>query len=431
MEFSPLLKILLVFAGLLALTRLKVPLGLSLTLGGLALCLWAGRGVEQTAADLGFALVQAELWLLVLITGLILEYGRHMAEDRNARVIMNAARQWGGHHGRAAGLMAIPAAIGLVPMPGGALFSAPLVDQTAAGDAWSPAWKASVNYWFRHVWEYWWPLFPVVIVSLSIFTMEIWAFILMQLPLSLATLVAGYVLMIRPHLAKLAAHPGFEEIQADRGWIVAFPLLVVVAATLLLPPVLGWLIPDWGAQTRKLVAMLIGLVVGLVPLLRDSGEGAVRTFLHNWLQRKVWMLLTTIMGVILFKTLLDQSGLLPEAGNRLIESGIPLVLVVAFLPFVAGLVTGIAIGYAGIAFPLLAGLAASPATGLAPYSTLLLGFAFGYAGMMWSPVHLCFVLTRGYFGVSVPAILRYIVPASLLPLATAIVMYVVMIRLGW
>ncbi len=431
MDVSPLLKILFVFAGLLALTRLKVHLGVSLLLGGLALCLWAGRGISQTAGDLLHAVSLPELWLLLLITALIFEYGRHMAEERNARVIMNTARSWGGRHGRAVSLMTIPAAIGLVPMPGGALFSAPLVEQTTSGESWDPAWKASVNYWFRHTWEYWWPLFPVVIVTLSIFQLEIWQFILMQLPLSLATLVAGYLILIRPHLTALAHHEKHTTTPSRRGWIIALPLFIVILCTLILPGALQHAAPELTLQTRKLLAMLIGLALGLMIILRDSGPDAHRTLIRTLCDRKVLSLLGTVGGVILFKILLDRAGLLPLAGERLIESGIPLVLVVALLPFIAGLVTGIAIGFAGISFPLLAGLASSPETGLAPASTLMLGFAFGYAGMMLSPVHLCFVLSRGYFSVPIARMYRYIAPCSIVPPATAVVLYLLMTKAGW
>ncbi len=430
MDISPLFKILLVFAGLLTLTRFKVHLGAALTLGGTALGLWAGRGAMQTAQDLLHAFALPELWLLLVITALIFEYGRHLSAERNARVIMGAARNWGGRHAQAISLMTLPAAIGLVPMPGGALFSAPLVEQSAPGAQWDPAWKASINYWFRHTWEYWWPLFPVVIVTLSIFELEIWQFILMQLPLSLATLIGGYALLIRPRVKAPTRREAPVQAEPGRGWFIVLPLFLVIACTLTLPAVLSLAIPEMALQTRKLLAMLIGISLGLIPILRDSGPNAHATFLRTLGQRNVLSLLATVGGVILFKSMLEQSGLLPLAGNELLESGIPPILIVAFLPLVAGLVTGIAIGFAGITFPLLAGLASSH-TGLAPASTLLLGFAFGYAGMMLSPVHLCFVLSRGYFSAPLGAMYRHLIPCTVIPVITAIAMYVLLSRAGW
>lgn len=428
---DPLVKILIVFAAMLVANRLRLHLGIALVLGGLTLVFWAGRGWDGAWGDLYYALQQAELWLLLVVTALIFEFGRHMAEERNANVLMRAARAWGGRHGRALSLMAIPAAIGLVPMPGGALFSAPLVDRAVPESEWDAAWKGAINYWFRHVWEYWWPVFPVVIVTLSMFDLEIWTFIALQLPLSLAAIVTGYWVMIRPHLSQLADHQQYEApMTADIGRI-AFPLMVVILCTLLLPGVFSRVTPELTLQTRKLLAMIFGLGLGLIPILRDSGPDAHRKFFENLLNRKAASLLGTIGGVIIFKIMLERSELLPEAGAQLVASGMPLILIIALLPFIAGLVTGIAIGFAGISFPLLAGLIATPETGLGMASTLVLGFAFGYAGMMCSPVHLCFVLTRGYFTISIQSVLRYIIPASIGPLVVAGVLYALLRGVGW
>ena len=43
-------------------------------------------------------------------------------------------------------------------MPGGAIFSAPLVKGAAEGLDATPGQLSLVNYWFRHVWEVAWPL---------------------------------------------------------------------------------------------------------------------------------------------------------------------------------------------------------------------------------------------------------------------------------
>jgi uncharacterized protein len=108
-----------------------------------------------------------------------------------------ASRRLGGRHGRALSLVLIPASIGLVPMPGGALFSAPLVGETLREKHLPAAWKASVNYWFRHIFEYWWPLYPVVIVTLSIFSLKTWQFFSLQVPFTLVSLLAGWYFILR------------------------------------------------------------------------------------------------------------------------------------------------------------------------------------------------------------------------------------------
>jgi hypothetical protein len=180
MDFSAVAKILIVFFGVLTVSRIRIPLGIGLIGGGLLLDLWSGKSLQVLPADFMQALMRPELWLLTINISLIMEIGHFMASDENGKAIVSLARRYGGKHGQAASLVLIPAAIGLVPLPGGALFSAPLVGQSTENSS-SPEWKAAVNYWFRHILEYWWPLYPVVIVTLSIFTLQTWKFMLLQI----------------------------------------------------------------------------------------------------------------------------------------------------------------------------------------------------------------------------------------------------------
>jgi hypothetical protein len=131
MEFSAVAKILIVFFGILAASRVRIPLGLGLIFGGIALDFWSGKILSTVSADLWQALIRPELWLLAITITLIMEVGYFMASEENGKAIVATARRFGGKHGQAASLILIPAAIGLVPMPGGALFSAPLVVRSA------------------------------------------------------------------------------------------------------------------------------------------------------------------------------------------------------------------------------------------------------------------------------------------------------------
>jgi hypothetical protein len=129
MEFSAVAKILIVFFGVLAASRLRVPLGAGLIGGGLVLDLWS-KNIQAIPGDFWQALIRPELWLLAITITLIMEIGHFMASEENGKAILALARRYGGRHGQAVSLVLIPAAIGLVPMPGGALFSAPLVGKT-------------------------------------------------------------------------------------------------------------------------------------------------------------------------------------------------------------------------------------------------------------------------------------------------------------
>jgi hypothetical protein len=139
----------------------------------------------------------------------------------------------------------------------------------------------------------------------------------------------------------------------------------------------------------------------------------------------------TLAGVLIFKFMLGASGLLPVAGDELMDSGIPPVVAVALLPFVAGLVTGIALGFTGTAFPLVVGLLHAEGSGLTPLATLFLAYGFGYMGMMLSPVHLCLLVTRDYYGSRLTAVYRWLWPCAFSVLVFAIGGYSVLHMLGW
>ncbi|MFH0908491.1 MAG: DUF401 family protein [bacterium] len=404
------LVILSAFAGILFLSRFRMPLGIALIAGGIGLDAWANPSPGRLVRDLATALAQSDVWLLLLICVLLLEFGRFLGAEANAKAILVAARQWGGRHGRAISLMVMPAAIGLVPMPGGALVSAPLVDRAVPEEDWSSEWKAAVNYWFRHVWEYWWPLFPVVIVTLSIFHVPTWQYMATLIPYSVMSIAAGYVFLVRPHLERLAGGATADKAEPARLRTLAIALGIVVAGTLVLPSLVNACLPRVSSQTNKMMAMAVGMAAGLAWLVwSDRGRESIRLF-ETLREGKSINQLSTLGGVMVFQSLLDSSGLLPRAGSELVGGGFPLPVVVALLPLVAGFVTGVAAGFAGVAFPLVVGLMNTSGSGLTPLATLALAFGFGYAGMMLSPVHLCLILTRNYFDAPMAFIYRHLRP---------------------
>ena len=430
LHISPVAKILLLFGLILAGSRVRVPLGLALVIGGLLVDLWAGRSPGAVWTDLGRSLAKAELWLLVLNIILVIELGYYLSHPPNSAAILALARRLGGRHGRTLGLILIPAILGLVPMPGGALFSAPLVGETLRDKEFPAPWKAAVNYWFRHIFEYWWPLYPVVIVTLSMVSLKSWQFFALQIPFTLVSLTVGWFVLLRRHVHALADEVRPARQDSSRLLAVLLPLALVVLATLLLPPVVKAVLPGGSQTMTTLLAMLAGLVFSLLLIARTARDDREFRLFSHLLSGKTADVVFTLGGVLVFQAMLDASGLLPQAGRELRDSMVPIEIVVAFLPFLAGLVTGIAIGFAGPAFPLVLGLAAVDPH-LTQASALVLAFGMGYAGMMLSPVHLCYVLTRRYFISGLFSSYVYIVPCTLVIAGWGIVMHLLLRLLGW
>ncbi|OGV67358.1 MAG: hypothetical protein A2283_09115 [Lentisphaerae bacterium RIFOXYA12_FULL_48_11] len=433
------IKILMVFAAVLILNRLKLNLGMALILGGIGLNLWGGLTVQITVSNLGNAFLNTELWFFILVMALIIEVDHYMTEEKNSAEIVAATQRWGGKHGRALTLMSLPAVMGLIPSPAGALFSAPFVEQASGREDGSPEWKTAVNYWFRHLWEYWWPLYPGVIIAMSVFSMiPSWQFVSVQIPYTILSITLGYLFLVRSHIPRLAGISVNTEGDNRRAFFLLTPLLIVLASLFVLPLPLSRILPGMNMQVRKLLAVVLGLVMALLLIVWDGRRGkggptvsTGRKMFSTLFTRSSLSIQFSLVGVLVFQFMLEKSGLLPAAGKELVSSGIPLVIAVAILPFLGGMITGIASGFTGTAFPLLVGLMNTEGSGLTPLSTLVLGYGFGYVGLLLSPVHLCLLVTRDYFSATLSKVYMQLLPGVAVILIYSIVVHFVLRVLGW
>lgn len=422
---------------MLVLSRVHVPLGLALVIGGITLDFAGGRTASTVASDLGHALASHDIWLLMITIVLIVEMGRFMTERDNANAIIAMISRLGGKRGRILALMVSPAIVGLVPMPGGALFSAPLVQQVVNPEN-DPSrnteladWMTAVNYWFRHVWEYWWPLYPGVIVAFLTFRMELWRFISAQIFFSPVAILAGYIFLVRPKARdNMLTATKEAEPPRKRSFIIALPLLIVVAFTLVGPPLLRSLMPSLATEDNRTLPTMLALIIGLlagagVIIIEEYRHGKI-LFFKDALSRRSLSILFTVFGVMVFKALLNTSGLVAQASVEMDQWHIPSVFAVAALPFLAGMVTGVAVGFTGAAFPLAVALMEGSGGALTPLATLMLAFGFGYMGMMFSPVHICLLVTNEYFAGSLLRTFRRILPCGLAIMIFSIIAHIVL-----
>jgi len=94
-----------------------------------------------------------------------------------------------------------------------------------------------------------------------------------------------------------------------------------------------------------------------------------------------------------------------------------------------GLVSGITIAFVGTTFPILISLIhASPAShALLPY--LILSLVSGFVGVLYSPLHVCLLLSNEYFETSMDQVYRHLlIPCSAMVIA-ALIYFHVLVRL--
>ena len=100
-----------------------------------------------------------------------------------------------------------------------------------------------------------------------------------------------------------------------------------------------------------------------------------------------------VIGIMVFKGMLDATGAILALPVFFKQSGIPTTAVLFVLPFIVGLLTGLTVGVVGATFPIItAMMGGTPDAGAVTFA-----FASGFAGVMLSPTHLCLLLTVRYF----------------------------------
>jgi len=129
-----------------------------------------------------------------------------------------------------------------------------------------------------------------------------------------------------------------------------------------------------------------------------------------------------VLAIMVFEGTLTESRAVLMIRDELTRYHVPLLLVIAAMPFLSGLVTGIAVGFVGVSFPLVIPMfPASPVSDYLFYAAL--AFTFGYMGMMLSPVHLCFLVTKDYYRASLLKSYRHLLWPVLFVLVTVIALF--------
>ena len=109
---------------------------------------------------------------------------------------------------------------------------------------------------------------------------------------------------------------------------------------------------------------------------------------------------------------------------------VAVVVVVAALPFIAGVVTGLAIGFVGISFPIIREMVTSAPDEPMAASYMVLAYACGHIGMMLTPLHVCHVVSNKYFKTPFAPVYKRIIPAACITLSLGIAYFLVLRALG-
>ncbi len=288
------------------------------------------------------------------------------------------------------GVIIPPALFGLLPMPAGALVSAPFTEKAASYLNFTKIKSFFVNYWFRHIWEYSWPLYAGVILGSGILKISIGKFALIQSPLVLVSFIVGLIPLffwIRTHPEK--RHENLIPFETKTVTEVFLPVIILFLLALVF-------------RVNINISLLVS--IGLIYII--SKIPAI-TFLNS-LKKSTFSFTTLLIITVLFlKTVIEKTGALSPIYEFFVQSGVSPILIGMGIAFISGFFTGITQASVGITFPVFLGLLTKNIY-IAPilYTT-------GFMGVMVSPFHLCYLTTKEYFKVSTKDTYPLVVPASL------------------
>jgi integral membrane protein (TIGR00529 family) len=372
---ADLLRVVLIVLVLLFLIKKKWDLGLVLFLGALLAGVAFSLDFPVLTRNILQALISTETLSLIGVIILVLYLGNLLQLKGNFRKMVDSLKNLVPEPRL---ILALPSSfIGFLPMLGGALMSAPIVEE--AGQRWklTPAWKTFLNYWFRHIWEYCWPLYINVILASAILQIPIKRIVTVQFPFTVLAAALGLIILFR-HVHRLPSEK--EDQRALQSLLHLFfsiwPIFLVIILIFVF-------------RLSMLISLGITFLLTQV-FFKLSFYERMRIIWKSISPKTIFL----IASVMVFKRILEVSGALSSVTGVFQSEGISAYLLLFAVPFFLGLLTGVNHAYVGISFPLLL-----PIFGRENPDMVLVLFAYvsGFVGILLSPAHLCLVLTLDFF----------------------------------
>ncbi len=295
----------------------------------------------------------------------------------------------------------LPAVIGLLPVPGGALMSAPMVETEANKLNLKEDKKTYVNVWFRHVIFPVYPMSQVLILTAALTETSLTRLILSQIPVVTVMIIIGYFIGLqKSSITNIQQNCGKENYMNLKTFLLMFsPILTMILVVVFL-------------KVDVSIAAFIG--VALLAVVERPSFGALRNVFGN---KTLYMISLAAFGAMLLRSVTMASGVSESVGEILSSGNVNSVVLLSFLPAILGFLVGSPSGGISISVPMLASTVNFTSKAA---SLLYISAYFGYLG---EPTHLCLVLTADYFNCPLNKMYKYMIPSLAISFATALLVF--------
>ncbi len=403
------------FVLIIFLIRRRVNFGISLILGSILLGVFSLATISVETVLFSFlnatiysvktqSFVYSTFELAVLMT-LIFMLASLMQDTGSISRLINS---FGGIFRKGGTIAIIPAIYGLMPVPGGALFSAPAVDEEGKRFDLSVSNKNFFNVWFRHIWFPIYPISSTILIMADLASLNMYLLIMVNSVSFLSMVLIGYVLLLwKTGLLKRKSSTvntiDKSEIQKTKkdlsGLLFLLPPLLPLSFSIL--EFIG--IPLF-------TAFIIGVIVS-ISLLYFMSSVPWNRFTLFLKQAITWKLAAVIIGIMLFREIFEASGVTNTIYSLLEMLPFSPLLVIIVFPLILGVLTGYLLSGITLSYVLLQPLFNSFDISTVGLVSIL--FMSGFVGYLISPIHLCNVLSSEYLKTDTTRMYPLYIPASI------------------
>ena len=310
-------------------------------------------------------------------------------------------------------LMIFPAAISLFStVPGGAIISAPMVEETGRDLKMSPVELAMSNMVYRHLIVLITPFNASLILAVGITGISIAGYLSFTVPVIIIVFIIATINLY----LRYPAPPKANSEDSSKGQTgKAVSELLVAASPYLVAITLGL---AFGVYFP--LALLAGIVICfLIKLPSDNRFRALSERAKIFIKGFNWSMVISTLSILIYKDFMLEAESFLQAVQYLIDHGLPVMVLIIALPFITGFITGHTTASLGIALPVLI-----PFLGPEMLTVRYFGLVYlsSYAGYLGSPVHLCTYLTNEYFKTPLYALIKQINVYGLIMLAVGLLL---------
>jgi integral membrane protein (TIGR00529 family) len=400
---------------------MKYHFGLSLFIGSILLGLFSLGRIQLM--DIGKAITRALLYdvdtgilsfqtmELALLMILIFMLAKTMKEIGAIDEIVSSLKTIFSH---SVTIGLIPAIYGLMPVPGGALFSAPMVDKEGKILGLKKDQRNFINVWFRHIW---FPIYPIssamILICSKDFTglsydIELYNLIAANILSFLLFIFIGFI-FIKKFLIGNHGKKDHQPKQYSGLLFLLVPTMPIIFYIFLYG--ISLVYPFISVPNYQNTVFIIGLLFSFILLFFLSKLNSIEYY--RILKKDFsFNIAFTIFGIIILREMFDTTNVNIILAEIIQTLPFPPIFIIILIPTILGIITGYNLGAIALSYVVIQPLFLYTDISIIGLTSII--FMSSFVGYLISPIHLCNVVSSDHFKTDTTRMYRMYLPSVLI-----------------